>query len=225
MRAVMNLPIFPLSVFVLPGGITRLRIFEKKYIEMIKNIDKTNGFVICKKECHKLIDNNWGSWVELVDFYPGTDGVIQVDVHCSHLVELISIEQNKDNVSTASVKVLGHWADKAIIFSEKDNATNDVKNLIDDVQLARQDKVEIFNLGSVKTMIVPLEKIYRNKGSLYGGYYHYFEHTPSWICARWLELLPLNQASKDYFIKKDSFNDALEFLSTLFINQTNLKLN
>ena len=30
-----ELPLFPLSIFLLPGGITRLRIFEPRYLKMV----------------------------------------------------------------------------------------------------------------------------------------------------------------------------------------------
>ncbi len=33
--ATVNLPIFPLPVFLLPKGVTRLRIFEERYLKMV----------------------------------------------------------------------------------------------------------------------------------------------------------------------------------------------
>ena len=68
----LNLPIFPLPVFLLPNGITRLRIFEPKYLKMIKIATKGQGFVITPnyKETNSS-DVIWGSQVEVINFDQG----------------------------------------------------------------------------------------------------------------------------------------------------------
>jgi len=44
----MQIPLFPLSTVVLPGGQLPLRLFEPRYIDMVKNCFKTGtGFGVC----------------------------------------------------------------------------------------------------------------------------------------------------------------------------------
>ena len=44
----MKRAIFPLPVFILPEGATKLRIFEQRYLDMVKEAAKDNtGFVVC----------------------------------------------------------------------------------------------------------------------------------------------------------------------------------
>ena len=81
----MNIPIFPLSIYLLPQGITRLRIFEQRYLNMVKNVHKTNGFVISYYQDSPNLDieskiSAWGSWVEIVNFMQGDDGILVIDV-------------------------------------------------------------------------------------------------------------------------------------------------
>ena len=44
-----SIPLFPLKSIVLPGGIFPLRIFERRYIDMVKNCIKNDtGFCIVR---------------------------------------------------------------------------------------------------------------------------------------------------------------------------------
>ena len=65
----LTLPIFPLPVFILPGGIIRLRIFEPRYLKMIKIATQGEGFVIwLNPQTSEKPMIKWGSWVEVVKF-------------------------------------------------------------------------------------------------------------------------------------------------------------
>ena len=65
------IPLFPLKSIVLPGGIFPLRIFERRYIDMVKNCIKNDtGFciVLVRNNSQKeYIDDvyNYGCYVEI----------------------------------------------------------------------------------------------------------------------------------------------------------------
>lgn len=104
----MKLPLFPLPIFLLPQGVTRLRIFEARYLKMVKIAAANNGFLI--QLSHK--DNRevtWASWVEIINFDQGNDGVLQIDVKCKSLVNIDSIEQDKDKLDFANTQPKQHW--------------------------------------------------------------------------------------------------------------------
>ena len=62
-----NLPIFPLSIFLLPEGVTRLRIFEARYLKMVSMAMKNNGFVVLPIANEEQVEDELtGSWVEIL---------------------------------------------------------------------------------------------------------------------------------------------------------------
>jgi len=107
-----NLPLFPLHIFLLPGGITRLRIFEARYLKMVSLSATLGGFIIyCNKQEGANI-TRWGSWVEIINFDQGDDGILEIDVKCKSLVEFSLMQQDKDNLCFADVKEIKHWSQK-----------------------------------------------------------------------------------------------------------------
>ena len=42
----MRLPLFPLNVYLLPGGILPLRLFEPRYLRML-SLSQAHGFALC----------------------------------------------------------------------------------------------------------------------------------------------------------------------------------
>ncbi|WP_298943365.1 LON peptidase substrate-binding domain-containing protein [uncultured Psychromonas sp.] len=107
-----NLPIFPLDVFLLPGGITRLRIFEAKYLKMVGLSSTLGGFIISSNKQQHEPSSRWGSWVEIINFDNGDDGVLEIDVKCKSLVELTMVESEIDNLQFASISEINHWSEK-----------------------------------------------------------------------------------------------------------------
>ncbi|WP_160061564.1 LON peptidase substrate-binding domain-containing protein [Psychromonas sp. L1A2] len=107
-----NLPIFPLDIFLLPGGITRLRIFEAKYLKMVGLSSTLGGFIISSNKQDQGDSSRWGSWVEIVNFDNGEDGVLEIDVKCKSLVHLSITESDIDNLQFADVNEISHWSEK-----------------------------------------------------------------------------------------------------------------
>ena len=80
----MQMPLFPLSSIVLPGGLMPLRLFERRYIDMVKECFRNNsGFGICliktggeagvPSEPYPI-----GTSVSIVDFDQGSDGLLHI---------------------------------------------------------------------------------------------------------------------------------------------------
>lgn len=80
----MHLPLFPLSSVVMPDGLMPLRLFERRYIDMVKDCFKTEtGFGICLikqgleaggiSEPYPI-----GTRVSIVDFDQGSDGLLHI---------------------------------------------------------------------------------------------------------------------------------------------------
>tara|TARA_B110000238_G_C16069174_1_gene414123 strand:+ start:92 stop:664 length:573 start_codon:yes stop_codon:yes gene_type:complete len=182
-----HLPIFPLPVFLLPKGITRLRIFEPRYLKMVSVAVKGQGFVICLKSKEEQLTNKmWGSWVEIINFDQGKDGILEVDVKCKSLVELQSVTKSADDLYYSSVTHLNHWSTTLI---EADSSIDKLsKSLLD-----------VFEKNNMLMELYP--EIPSNNAA--------------WIVARWLELLPIVHTSKNNMVNKYNFEQAKDFVHTI----------
>lgn len=184
----LTLPIFPLPVFLLPDGITRLRIFEPRYLKMIKIATKGHGFVIWlnpQEEKKPLIE--WGSWVEVINFHQGNDGVLEIDVKCKALVDIKSIEKDGDNLHFGKVCEIFHWSQ-----ASDDSLGSELGD----------------SLREVLANDTMLKEFYANK---------YAENT-NWVVARWLEILPVNLTVKSAFVGVHNYDEAKHFVQSIIGN-------
>jgi len=193
-----RLPIFPLPVFLLPEGITRLRLFEPRYLKMVGIASKEQGFVIC---LHKQNTQNaekktdiaphkiWGSWVDIINFGQGKDGLLEIDVKCKALVELHSFDQDKDKLHYANASLLEHWS------------TTQSQPIPLNTSISRLSK--------------SLINVIKNDDILSELYPKIPTANTTWLIARWLEILPIEQLAKHLFIEEYSLKQAKEFIETI----------
>ncbi|MCF2949796.1 LON peptidase substrate-binding domain-containing protein [Paraglaciecola aquimarina] len=180
-----NLPIFPLPVFLLPEGVIRLRIFEPKYLKMVKIASQQNGFVICSDiKGSSKTNPNWGSWVHIINFDQGQDGVLEIDVKCQSLVEVRNMEKDSDSLQFGEITPIYHWS--------QDDVTN-----------------------STSTLSKPLKKLFENNTLLNDLYSEKPTHNTHWVTARWLELLPVDLAIKTAFVEQQGFAQATSFIEDI----------
>lgn len=198
----MNRALFPLPVFLLPGGITRLRVFEARYIRLVQESAGDIGFVIVPLGNLPIIDGqqcletqevkkeSWGSFVKIIDFEKGEDGLLLIDVMCENLVHIQSVEQEQDGLRKADIALLDDWVNDDINQSKAyQEATN---------TLSLQLK-QIFDLNP------ELEDLYAET--------HFDD--PVWVCQRWLELLPLSPQEMNVFVQPAAFNQSIQFLTSV----------
>ena len=197
-RPTFTLPIFPLAIYLLPGGITRLRIFEQRYLQMVRDANKTDGFAICYfNQASKLGLSDWASWVDIVDFEMGSDGVLVIDVKCRALVNINASSYDDKNLLQGSVSIKHHWSE------EGDNIVHRTDN----------------------GLTSELERFFNENKELSNLYHDKFNHNINWVCARWLELIPVSFANKKHFADTNNLNDAIKFLSNIIVDTSDEKNN
>lgn len=179
------LPLFPLPVFLLPDGITRLRIFESKYIKLVSMASKSQGFAIvsCNKN-QSLNDINWASWVEIINFSQGDDNVLIIDVKCKALLNIISVEKGDDELMFGQVEAKDHWHNV--------NHDNETKLFADVLSQIIDTSPQLSELYPVK-----------------------HQETACWALSRWIEILPITLNDKQVFVEQHSFDTAKEFVRTV----------
>ena len=71
-----NIPIFPLSSITFPGGYMPLRIFETRYIDMVKDCVKNNtGFGISLSKPNNIEYYDVGTYCKIADWEQMEDGL------------------------------------------------------------------------------------------------------------------------------------------------------
>jgi uncharacterized protein len=184
---IINLPIFPLPVFLLPQGLTRLRIFEPRYLKMVALAMKNHGFVILADDRRSRINKvTTGSWVEIINFDQSEGGLLLIDVRCKCLVDIKSMIQDKDNLHHGDVMTKAHWPETGL-----DKITD---------KLAKS-----------------LSKLFQENAELNTLYPMTDFEQGNWVVARWLELLPVQLEEKNLFIEQDSFVKAERFLQSILL--------
>lgn len=185
-----RLPLFPLGIFLLPSGITRLKVFEPRYLRLVRIAMKEHGFVIFPHtlDANNLQSNNtellWGSWVDIINFDQGDDGVLEIDVQCKFLVRISTLAREADALHFADAQVINHWSERV---SSQKNAT-----------LSRS-LMRLFENNKI------LNEIYADKQT----------NDRYWVIARWLELLPVNLTIKYQFVLDNNFAQAEGFVASI----------
>ncbi|MEJ6474694.1 LON peptidase substrate-binding domain-containing protein [Pseudoalteromonas piscicida] len=186
----MKLALFPLPIFLLPGGFTRLRIFEQRYLYMVKEAAKTEqGFVLCpyaNNTPHNVPDE--GVHVKIVDFSQGEDGQLLIDVEAINRVAISQVEVDHQSLRYGECEPLKGppWL-----------CTEDAFTLIDEALTEKLRSVFIAN--------PVLDDLYRIKDF----------STPLWVAYRWLEILPISMTQKQKIKQAQTFEQVAEFLHTV----------
>ncbi|MEM7420083.1 MAG: LON peptidase substrate-binding domain-containing protein [Pseudomonadota bacterium] len=183
-------PLFPLSAHLLPEGRMALRIFEPRYLRMVKEACAENkGFVMCmlnasgnkdlNEHIHKI-----GTMAHVVDFDMLDDGLLGIKVAGSKLVEVSDIQTEKDGLRIGTCKPMSQW----------------------DCTLAPQQ------LAPMDERLEEIFSDYEELASLYDA--PKFD-CPNWVLNRWLELLPVDGAQKQHFMAQKECTGLLHYLSAL----------
>lgn len=107
----MNIPLFPLSSIVLPGGRLPLRLFEPRYIRMVSEcMKKEGGFGIClarPQDSNGLDAKPFpvGAVAKVVDFDQGSDGLLHITVLGEQEFTVTSFDTESDGLLIGEVEL------------------------------------------------------------------------------------------------------------------------
>jgi Lon protease-like protein len=185
-----TLPLFPLSAHILPGGKMSLKIFEPRYIRMVKEACAADkGFGVCMlnslgdKQLNQHIFSI-GTHVKVVDFEVLPGGLLGITIAGDKCFRISDIKTESDELRVGTCEWLSEW-----VF---EGASTDIKPMDDRLR-------EVFDhYPSLKSMYdTPLFA------------------DPIWVIYRWLELLPVNAEEKQLFLQQENYSKALGFLTHL----------
>jgi uncharacterized protein len=177
MSAVTELPLFPLSTVLFPGGPLRLRIFEPRYLDMVRHCLKESrpfGVVLILEGLEAGESASvaaTGSSARLVDFDTLPDGLLGIDCLGERRFRLRRRWQQADGLNVAEVDYLPDDAACAL-------------------------PAELAYLGELLPEVLPqLGDRYTHVTACYDD--------AGWVSNRWAEVLPLSCAEKQQLLELD----------------------
>lgn len=189
----MKLALFPLPIFLLPKGRTRLRVFEPRYKRLVKESVGDKGFVILPFDNLPNLDDpicRWGSHVKIVDFETGNDGLLHIDVECVGMVEVDDFDVEFDELKRGNCTEKPHWPLNTV--DPEFALSDDAARLSENLSMLFQQNPELNQLYPTTDF-----------------------DSKVWVCRRWLELLPLKRSEQNVFAQPNSFRRAFQFLSSI----------
>ena len=114
-----RMPIFPLRTVLFPGGVLPLRIFEPRYVDMVRWCmrEQANFGVVLLREGGEVIDGAdalaadqelfaVGTEAEIVDFNQADNGLLGIVAQGRRKFSLLDVERQKDGLLLGRVQFL-----------------------------------------------------------------------------------------------------------------------
>jgi Lon protease-like protein len=185
-----EIPLFPLSAHLMPEGRMSLRIFEPRYMRMVKEACAAGtGFGICMVNSQGDKDKNEhiypiGTFAKVIDFDLLDDGFLGVTVEGHKCFHITSVSTESDELRIGECQWLDEWPAQS---TEQSIAPIDERLM------------EIFD------KYPELQSLYQKTKF----------NDPIWVIYRWLELLPVNAEQKQQLLQQKDCVKALDFLTHL----------
>ncbi|BED91226.1 ATP-dependent protease [Pseudoalteromonas sp. MM1] len=191
----MKRAIFPLPIFVLPEGYTRLRIFEPRYLNMVKTALQNNvGFVLCTYQHDTPFNiSAQGCLVDIIDFDQDPSNMLLIDVYAAKSVQINDVYQDESQLRHGLLSDCNtpYWYNDSHSEISADNQR--LSDSLQDIFLNNKE----------------LSSLYRQTK---------FDNL-AWVVARWLELLPISIDKKQQLAFESNFANLLNFLHTVINNE------
>jgi len=185
----MRYPLFPLNLVIFPEGLLPLRIFEPRYLEMVRNSGRSQReFIVChlneNQNFDKAVSQYWvGTACEIVDFETLPDGLLGITARGTRRVKISHIIRTDNQLLHGQVETIEEEPDQ---------------NLPDDfIEWSK---------------MIPL--IMKKMGAPYDSQITKPESS-QWVSARLTELLPFDLKHKQRILEIDYPHIRLEYLKDI----------
>jgi len=214
--ATMSYPVFPLPVFLLPGGMQRLRIFEQKYISMVANATNTDGFVMSlHKKDQPFSTSAWGVHVNIVDFSNGNDGILTIDVLAGDLLTLSNFSHDNKGLLFADAELLPHWSVIPGTANAEYKEVEDINHNLTKTAKVSPKSVDNESDDVTSLLSLFLQQIFRDNSELSRLYKtQHFDYS-NWVSSRLLEVIPIPVNEKEKFVHHLELNQLNQLLRNL----------
>ncbi len=110
--SIVEIPLFPLRTVLFPGGFLPLRIFEQRYLKMVRNCaEDDSGFGVCliregEEAVSPVKTAQVGTYAQIIDWYTLEDGLLGVSATGTLRFATENTWQDDDGLFRAQVRVL-----------------------------------------------------------------------------------------------------------------------
>ncbi len=198
----MDLPLFPLKLVLFPQGILPLKIFEKRYVDMVRNCLRTHqGFgIVCVCEDHKnnpLPFSSVGVLVEIIETDIPQPGLFNIKCLGKQKFQIKSAKQQEDQLWIGDIKML---TEEANVPLPQDLMASKVYF----EQLIHTLKEESINVDAM-----PFDSPYELDNC-------------AWLANRWCEILDIPLIQKQRMLELDSPLIRLELINDILTKNSRL---
>ena len=184
----MQVPLFPLTTVLFPGGPLPLRIFEPRYLTMVSDCvqnDTPFGVLLIRKgaETGPATTHEVGTLARITDWYQGSDGLLGVTAIGEHRFRVVSSHRESDGLNVGDVDVLPD--EPAMQLPEKFHAMpNILAGVLDDL------------------------------GRLYESLERHMDDA-AWVTSRFVEILPLDLEQKQHCLEQSDPEERLRIVQEM----------
>jgi uncharacterized protein len=186
-----EVPLFPLTTILFPGGPLPLRIFEPRYLDMVSSCmrrqipfgvlllsggPEAGGQVVVRTE-------SVGTLATISDWYQGTDGLLGITAFGGERFRLLGMHRQSDGLNIGDIELLA--AEPEVCLPQRYALMAEL----------------------LQAVIDDLGKLYEDVTKLY--------HDASWVGFRFAEILPMDNAQKQACLEMMDPIARLEYLQPL----------
>ena len=184
----MQVPLFPLNTVLFPGGPLPLRIFETRYIDMVKDCvrdDVPFGVLLIREggETGAATTHSIGTLARIIDWYQGSDGLLGVTAVGEQRFRLLSSERLASGLNVGNIEVL-------------------------------PDEPSVPLPAEYKAMSEILSSVLDELGRLYESLEWRLDDA-SWVTSRFVEILPIDLEEKQLCLEQSDPIDRLKIVHAL----------
>jgi len=170
-----QVPLFPLSTVLFPGGPLPLRIFEARYVDMVGRCLKDDtpfGVLLIREggEVGQATTYDVGTLARIVDWYQGSDGLLGITARGEQRFRLLSSHREPDGLNVGEIEVLP-----------------------DEIQVPLPDEY--------RPMATILSGVLDDLGRLYEDLDRRLDDA-GWVTNRFVEILPIDLAEKQQCLEQ-----------------------
>lgn len=188
--ATTEIPLFPLGAVLFPGGPLPLRIFETRYIDLVRRCLRDGsgfGVVLIREGVEAggpALTFDVGTYARIVDFSQQPDGLLGIRAAGERRFRILERRRERDGLNVADVEWLPDAAPQAL-------------------------PEDLAELGPA------LEALLDEVGEPYASLDRHLEDA-AWVAGRLTEILPIPPGHKQHCLELDDPVERLRFLRPLF---------
>ncbi len=171
---VVQFPLFPLNTVLFPGGPLPLRIFEPRYLDMVRDCVKHDapfGVLLIRHghEAGPATTYDIGTLARIVDWYQGSDGLLGVTAVGERRFRVVSSHREASGLNVGTIELLPDEESMPI-----PDEFRDIPNI--------------------------LEGVLDDLGRLYEAVERHMDDA-SWVSSRFVEVLPIDLETKQHCLE------------------------